>query len=117
MVSAVEQQPPGLTTASDLNYPDDATDQHFCIFFKDGLQNLDHELPIQTTEAQDTQNPSLGSHNLPPLVPVYCLQVLVQPGQHGSQELLISREQFCPDTRQETSHRSFLIETGHSRLQ
>ena len=66
------------------------------------------------------QDDALYSHYQPPLVPIYCCQLLAQPGQHGIQEVLLSFEKLRPDFRQEAAHglcpRSSLLSWGQHPL-
>lgn len=103
-VSAGEQQAPGLRTALALNDYDDAIDQRFCIFLEEGLQNWGHELPIKAIEAEGMQHCGLSILCHPPMGPIYCPQLLEQPGQHVVKQTLISLKKFCPFFRQEASH-------------
>ena len=98
------QQPLGLLAAPLHNAMDDAVDQLCCMSLKAVLQSVDHELPIQTADAEAVQDVSLCSLCQPPLGPKYLCQVVAQPGQHRIQEMLLSLEKFRPDLGQEATH-------------
>ena len=97
-------QPPGLLAAPVHDDSDEAMDQWCFVFFKHRLQHLDHDLPIRTVEAEGVQDDALRILCQPPLGPTYCLQLLVQPGQHGIEETLLSLEKCCPDLEEEATH-------------
>lgn len=102
--SMAASQPPHLLAALRLDDAEDAVHQQGSVVPQARLQALHQHLPVRAEDAQGQQDAALRGLHLPPTLPVYLLQPLLQPGAHGVQEVPSPSEKLRPELGQDAAH-------------